>query len=206
MVRRLVEKLLGNTLVSHSRRSAIYSIHVLTPYPFQAHLYGLPCEAIRDGLTRIYLHFAQQHPICGSFLVVWILGNFCEWILGNFCEGIAEDFVLPFNEKLWNAPLEKLTTEWIGLVPRPLPQDVINGAFGLGDRECGYNARFFYPRSWGSKLSHLHCLSESEALTTRRKSLRFKASLGVYTLRMNDGTLRSHDCNHAAPRIDTAMY
>ena len=143
-IRRFIERLLGDTLVSHSRHSAIYSKNVLTPYPFQVHLHGLPRDVIRDCLMGYVSTLVNREQSSAARSL-----SFKAWILNNFGEGIAKHFMVPFNEKLWNVPLEELTTEWTGLVPRPAFQDVINGAFGFGDQEYGYNTRFLYPRSGG---------------------------------------------------------
>ncbi|HHZ83761.1 MAG TPA: protoporphyrinogen oxidase [Nitrospirales bacterium] len=176
-IRRFVEKLLGNTLVSHSRHSAIYSKNVLTPYPFQVHLHGLPQEVIRDCLlgyvSTLVNRESSTHTRSPSFKA---------WILDNFGEGIAKHFMVPFNEKLWNVPLEELTTEWTGLVPRPALQDVINGALGIGDREFGYNTRFFYPRSGGiqalpsallQRIRSVECQKEVIEINTKSRRVHF---------------------------------
>ena len=176
-IRRFVEKLLGNTLVAHSRHSAIYSKSVLTPYPFQVHLHGLPRDVIRDCLmgyvSTLVNRESSTHTRSPSFK---------EWILNNFGEGIAKHFMVPFNEKLWNVPLEELTTEWTGLIPRPALQDVINGAFGLSDQEFGYNTRFFYPRSGGiqalpsallKRIGTVECHKEVIEITTKSRLVQF---------------------------------
>ncbi len=176
-IRRFVEKLLGDTLVSHSRHSAIYSKNVLTPYPFQVHLHGLPREVVRDCLMGYVSALVNREQSSDARSL-----SFKEWILNNFGDGIAKHFMVPFNEKLWNVPLEELTTEWTGLVPRPALQDVINGAFGLGDQEFGYNTRFLYPRSGGiqalpfallKRVGTVECQKEVIEINTKSRLVQF---------------------------------
>ena len=39
--------------------------------------------------------------------------------------------MLPYNAKLWQYPLERLTTEWCApFVPLPNPEEVLKGAYG----------------------------------------------------------------------------
>ncbi len=141
-MRRLVEGLLGDDLLPHARQSAVFSKNTLTPYPFQVHLHGLPQETVRDCLEGYVSALVSSRKLPPS-------GSFKGWILANFGAGIAHHFMVPFNEKLWNVPLEELTTEWTSLVPRPPLRDVINGALGINDKEFGYNTQFSYPRVGG---------------------------------------------------------
>jgi protoporphyrinogen oxidase len=58
--------------------------------------------------------------------------------------------MVPFNEKLWQVPLDELTSDWVSwLVPKPELKDVINGALGIKDKAFGYNPSFLYPAEGG---------------------------------------------------------
>ncbi|MFO0730918.1 MAG: hypothetical protein U0361_07990 [Nitrospiraceae bacterium] len=61
--------------------------------------------------------------------------------------------MVPFNEKLWQVPLEELTSEWVSwLVPKPELKDVVNGALGIKDKAFGYNPSFLYPATGGIRV------------------------------------------------------
>ena len=61
--------------------------------------------------------------------------------------------MVPFNEKLWQVPLDELTSDWVSwLVPKPDVKDVVNGALGIKDKAFGYNPSFLYPASGGIKV------------------------------------------------------
>src|SRR5687768_4758952 len=47
-ISRLAHELLGDELVQVTRRASIDSNGVRTPYPFQAHTYGLPAGVVAD--------------------------------------------------------------------------------------------------------------------------------------------------------------
>ncbi len=144
-IKTLVEGLLDGQLGRHVRRSFIYSHQTYTEYPFQVNTFGLPPEVVRDCLLGFIATLtnppATVSPEDRSFKA---------WILDNLGEGMAKHFMLPFNEKLWQVPLDELTSDWVSwLVPKPDVKDVVNGALGIKDRAFGYNPTFLYPNEGG---------------------------------------------------------
>jgi protoporphyrinogen oxidase len=76
--------------------------------------------------------------------------NFREWVLTALGKGIAENFMLPYNSKLWRYPLDKLTVKWLGrFVPNPGISEIMHGILPKGKENVGYNAFFYYPRFGG---------------------------------------------------------
>jgi protoporphyrinogen oxidase len=141
----LVERLLPGQLERHSRRSYVYSYGTYTEYPYQVNTHGLPPEVVRDCLLG-FIATLTAPPAPGPPEE----RSFKQWILESLGEGFAKHFMVPFNEKLWQVPLEELTADWVSwLVPKPEVKDVINGALGIKDRAFGYNASFLYPRRGG---------------------------------------------------------
>jgi protoporphyrinogen oxidase len=58
--------------------------------------------------------------------------------------------MIPYNEKLFQTPATKMTTEWCGpFVPMPKLEEVVQGALRNDARDFGYNATFLYPRRGG---------------------------------------------------------
>lgn len=135
----------GGTL-EIERRSRVFSHGVYTRYPFQANTYGLPPEVARRCLTDfVRAHFAPDKPSPRSF------EEFCRV---HFGDGISDEFMIPYNTKLWGVPPDKISAAWCSrFVPLPRLEDVIAGAVGCNDRELGYNARFTYPRLGIGQLS-----------------------------------------------------
>lgn len=144
-IKELVERLLPGQLERHSRRSYIYSYGTYTEYPYQVNTHGLPPEVVRECL----LGFIATLTAPPSGLKPEER-SFKQWILESLGEGFAKHFMVPFNEKLWQVPLEELTSDWVSwLVPKPNLTDVINGALGIKDKAFGYNPSFLYPRRGG---------------------------------------------------------
>ena len=142
----LVQELLQGTLKSHRRHSFIFSHHTYTEYPFQVNTHGLPPEVIRECLMGFIATLTHPQPGDRDRAE----RSFKAWIVDNLGEGMAKHFMIPFNEKLWQVPLDELTSDWVSwLVPKPELKDVINGALGLKDKAFGYNPTFLYPEQGG---------------------------------------------------------
>jgi UDP-galactopyranose mutase len=117
--------------------------------------------------------------------------SFKQWIIESLGEGIAKHFMVPFNEKLWQVPLDELTSEWVSwLVPKPEVKDVINGALGIKDKAFGYNPSFLYPASGGIKVlpeaflpfnENLSYDSELVQIETERRRAVFRTACGERT-------------------------
>jgi UDP-galactopyranose mutase len=140
--RTLIRRALGNNLDTHQRSAWIYSSGIYTRYPFQANTYGLPEKVIEECLRGMLGTMQRSGVPRGRDLLSWTIRTF-----GN---GIARHFMVPYNRKLWNTPLDRLTTDWMGrFVPRPSLQEFIEGALSDRAGQFGYNAVFDYPRTGG---------------------------------------------------------
>ncbi|WP_319578567.1 FAD-dependent oxidoreductase [uncultured Methanospirillum sp.] len=76
--------------------------------------------------------------------------NFSEWIYRTFGKGIAEAYLVPYNEKIWNYPLDQISAHWVeGRVPRPPVEDIIKAAVGVETEGYAHQAVFSYPVTGG---------------------------------------------------------
>ena len=151
--RRLLEKLLPDRLSIHRRRASIYAQGVLTPYPFQANLYKLPREVIKECLVgfcrAVEARACAESPAKGATNSNGEI-SFKNWIVNVFGEGIAKYFMLPYNEKLWQTDLSLLSSDWVEWsIPVPTLDEVVGGALGITNEHMGYSAQFLYPIEGG---------------------------------------------------------
>ena len=127
-------------LTEHERKAWIYHYDVLTRYPFQANLYGLPVEVVKDCLLGFI-----ENPFS-----IEQVETYKDWVCYQFGRGIAERFMLPYSMKFWGVPSQELTTDWVGVRhPRPSLEEVITGAIGEQEKGFGVNATFRYPKQGG---------------------------------------------------------
>jgi protoporphyrinogen oxidase len=180
--RHLVERLLPRQLKTHNRKAFVFSSGMLTSYPFQASLYGLPAPVVKDCLMGfIQARQSEGKPARQDNVAKY---SFKDWILKTFGPGIAQHFMIPFNEKLWRAPLEELSADWVNrFIPCPTMEEVVRGALGVKNPSLGYNPTFLYPvrggieclpRSFLHHVSRVHCGKEVVRIDAASKEVVFK--------------------------------
>jgi protoporphyrinogen oxidase len=142
-IRALVTRLMPDGLVGVDRRARVFSSGVLTRYPFQANLFGLPPAVAAEcllGLIETRLAPPPARPP----------RDFEEFCLRHFGAGISRHFMIPYNRKLYGVHPREITAEWCQrFVPIPRLDEVVRGAVGEPPPEMGYNIAFLYPRRGG---------------------------------------------------------
>lgn len=143
--RQLIAELLPGQMVAVQRKARVFSNGVLTRFPFQANLHGLPPEVASEcllGFIQARQREATSPPPAPK--------NFEEFCLQKFGAGIAKHFMIPYNHKLWGVHPREITSEWCSrFVPIPKLEDVVKGAVGDVPPELGYNIEFLYPKQGG---------------------------------------------------------
>lgn len=135
--------LLKENVAVHERRAWIFSSGVYTRYPFQANTRGLP-PAVTAKLAAEFLETVHRPRTLSEN------PDFLSWSRATFGEGVTRRFMRPYNEKLWQIPLSRMTTRWQGrFVPKPSAAEVLYGALSDQNRLFGYNAEFLYPVTGG---------------------------------------------------------
>ena len=117
----------------------------ITPFPFQANLYGHAPDVIRRCLTDFAaerIREAVSGPVEAK--------NFEEWLLRRFGGAMCREFFFPYNRKMWRTSLRGMGYGWTSWsVPVPSIADLLAGARGDTRTGMGYNPSFLYPRSGG---------------------------------------------------------
>jgi UDP-galactopyranose mutase len=174
-----------NKNIEHKDRSAwIYSKNVLTKYPFQMNLYGLPESVIVECITK-YCEalFAAEKKEPESYE---------DWIIQNFGWGIGSNFLIPYTKKMLKLDPKILLPETGGrFVPKANLEGMIYGAItDKNTYSLGYNAKFDYPSIGGiesiikglikgidirtsEKITTVN-IAEKIALTSKKKEIKFK--------------------------------
>lgn len=180
-IKQLVHGLLADSLRFYHRKAVVRINDREIDYPFQASLYQLP-EAARRECLEGFLDVAGSSPPASSF---------DAWIRARFGEGIARQFMIPYNQKLWQYPLELMSCGWVdALVPQPHPDEIRRSAQGPPEREFGYNIDFAYPEggigqlasAFGRQLSDVRLATRLVAVDPRQRLLTF-----------SDGTSERYD-------------
>jgi UDP-galactopyranose mutase len=171
--------------VKHNDRSAwIFSNNVLTKYPFQMNLYGLPENVIVECIVKY----------CEAMYTVEKKEpeNYEDWIIQNFGRGIGDNFLIPYTKKMLKLHPKMLLPETGGrFVPKANLEGMIYGAITDKNKYIlGYNAQFDYPSVGGietiikgltkdldvrvsEKITSVN-LAEKVALTSKKKEIKFQ--------------------------------
>jgi len=141
---RLVDRMLGTEENHLVRESWIVRQGAWIPYPFQNNLRYLPKSsqvACLLGAARAALH--GKPGDCR---------NFRDWILATFGEGIAEEFMFPYNSKVWAFPLEQMSKSWMAerVSVVDFKRLLENVLYERDDAAWGPNNRFRFPLHGGT--------------------------------------------------------
>lgn len=153
------------------RKSYIYSHHCYTAYPYQVNLHGLPHEVIIECITE----FAEraQHKKNKSFK---------DWVLSQFGAGFAKHFFIPYQEKIFSYPIDRITASWTSrFVPPTTLHAILQGTLQEPINTIGYNSHFYYPKnggilSWVLKIADklknpILCNHSATAIDTNTKTI-----------------------------------
>lgn len=137
------EKVMQGEYFTMQRESWIWIYDRFVPYPFQNNIHRLPkkiFEECLDGIKKITSTDKKK------------LITFADWIVASFGKGIARHFLLPYNQKVWAYPPEKMNWSWTG--DRVANVDIRriqkNYEENNDDVSWGPNAVFHFPKYGGT--------------------------------------------------------
>ncbi|KLO20836.1 hypothetical protein X275_11075 [Marinitoga sp. 1197] len=147
----LLEELsLKNELKLVGRESYIYFKNKFVPYPFQLSLYYLDYE------DKYYILKEYINTYCSKIkdtTNIKNIKNFKDYCYAFFGKGISDLFMIPYNEKIWSYPAEKLGFEWMGrFVPKIDLGKIIEATLKPIKNDIGYNSQFYYPKNTGIEI------------------------------------------------------
>lgn len=141
-IKNLLLKLSDNEVCTQPREAWIYSYGTFIPYPFQANLYGLPTEVVKECIMGLFE--TLEHRSDAS------IHNFQEWINQSFGSGISKHFLEPYNKKLWAYPLTEIFPEWTAnRIVKPDIDAILDGALRRVDFKAYPNSTVLYPAQGG---------------------------------------------------------
>jgi protoporphyrinogen oxidase len=152
MFDRLMDDLLGaDGWLYHDRESWVWIRDRFVPYPFQLNLHRLPDADAAASLRGLEQAAAAQSALHDQAAAA-LPANFGQWIDRTFGSGIAEQFMRPYNRKVWAREPELMDWRWIG--DRVAVPDVErvreNVRLRRDDVSWGPNNRFRFPRRGGT--------------------------------------------------------
>ena len=111
-------------------------------YPFESNLWQFPTETALDYLESIAAFLAargQDQP-----------ERFMDWIYWNFGSKIAEDYMIPYNSKIWSCDLNELGVYWLDKLPNVSFRDVLRSCIDRAPSgTLPSHSKFYYPKQYG---------------------------------------------------------
>lgn len=126
----------------YKRDSRIWMYDQMISYPIEANIWQFPIEKQVEYLKSI--------AVAGSNLEKPIPEEFVEWIYWKLGSKIAEDYMLPYNRKMYGKELSSLGTYWMEKLPQVSFEETLLSC--LQKKAYGTNpghTYFYYPKKYG---------------------------------------------------------
>ncbi|MFA5332651.1 MAG: FAD-dependent oxidoreductase [Methanoregula sp.] len=140
-----MRRMIAENEQQNNRNTKIFYKDNFVKYPFENGLSELPAD---DRFFCIHEFIKTLIDVEKGSLPTPV--SFRDWIYYTFGKGIAECYMVPYNEKIWKYPTEKMSRHWVdGRIPRPPVEDVIKSAIGIPTEGYTHQAVFSYPLDGG---------------------------------------------------------
>jgi protoporphyrinogen oxidase len=132
---------LGDNVHQCRRKNLIAIGDRLVRYPFENDLAALGTEDAFACARDYFINpFKEIHAEPA---------NLREWFLHHFGQAMCEMYFFPYNEKVWNVPVEELSMLWADRIPQPPPEDVLRSAMGYPTEGYLHQLHYHYPLRGG---------------------------------------------------------
>jgi protoporphyrinogen oxidase len=145
---RLLAEVMGDDVEHHERSSFVHIGGVWVPYPMQNNLHRLPPAMAEQALTGLISAQHADRPTAPPGAEV----DFGTWMLATFGDGIVEQFMRPYNEKVWAQPASIMSSRWIAERVSTVDwrQALRSVVRGVDDVTWGPNNLFAFPSRGGT--------------------------------------------------------
>ena len=100
--------------------------------------------------------------------------NLKEWFVNSFGKSLAEEYFIPYNEKIWGMPLEEMSPEWVRTkLPMPDKNQFLKGLFSEASDSMPHST-FYYPKS-NNQNEFIECLSKGLDIIVNYEVLKIRA-------------------------------
>lgn len=157
---------------------------LLIGYPFENGIISLPAGEKFECILG-YL---------GARMMNRKVSNLQEWIDNRLGFGVAKHFMLPYNKKIWNCPLNKISTFLVSSKIEPEPAfRFIKGALWKKTTGREYQSVFIYPRRGICELPESIARDFKEDIAAGTKVQRLVKENGKWTVVTSAGAEKGFD-------------
>ncbi len=160
-------------------------------HPFEANIWQMP----QDEQVK----FLKSIAVAGCNLGTEKPVKFVDWIRWKLGDKVAEDYMLPYNSKMFGGELDSLGTYWLDKLPNVSFEDTLYSC--LNRKPYGTqpgHAEFFYPKKYGyGELFERMGKALGEKLLLNKKVIKLDVK--------NRRVTTSDDCVYEAEKIITTI-
>lgn len=121
------------------RSNQIFTHGRYVKYPFENDLSSLPTE-----INKYCLHEFLHNPYEEIEYT-----NMQQFFLKTFGQGICDEYLLPYNKKIWKFDPACLDTQMVDRIPKPPAEDIIKSSAGENTEGYLHQLYYHYPVSGG---------------------------------------------------------
>lgn len=112
-------------------------------YPIEQNLWQLPEELQFKYISSIIDALQIKEP-----------DNFKEWIYKNLGSEIADNYLIPYNEKIWGVDVDSLSTEWLYKIPKVDLKEILKSIIlkKSDSTKMPSHQYFYYPKNGGFQV------------------------------------------------------
>ena len=131
--------ILGNNKVVKRRNAKILFKGCYVKYPFENDLAALPSTEKFECLYYFIQNLIEKEK--GKLKKPTTLKEWCYYTFGK---GIAENYLIPYNEKIWKYPSEKTSLDWVERIPNPPMEDIVKSSIGISTEGYTHQLNCYY--------------------------------------------------------------
>lgn len=129
------------------RNAKVFFNSRIIGYPIENYIYLLDKEIVQKVIHELLQ--LQQQPQLAPFEY----DNFESFLRNSFGNTLFEIYFGPYNKKIWNADLSKVSMEWLeGKLPMPNLKEIVMSNILREEESNMVHASFFYPKEGGSQF------------------------------------------------------
>jgi len=169
------ESLERNVKIFHTSENG--KTHILN-YPFEIGVKDLP---LNDKLECV------QGYVAARAKGIKKSSNLKEWIENSLGPGMAKHFMIPYNSKIWNCPLEEISEKLVSAKIEPASIiDFIMSVLGKNVVGRAYQAKFIYPKQGIQQLIDYTAKDIKDNVHLNADVVKLERSLGRWKIYTNN--------------------